>query len=489
MMRHVRTNLPDLIVVVASIAVAAWLWLPQLGASFWLDETGTAWLTQGDLGEVISRSHRYQGGALLFLVVEWVVRRIGGLNEVALRLPSVIGAAAAAFFVYALGRRLDDARTGLIAAALFVCLPSVAFAASDARPYALATMTLVGSGLALTRWVDTGNPRDGAIYAAALAGIVYLHYLFALAFAAHAVFLFINRASLRRLSLRELSVPLGVLALLLLPSVPTFMRVMGDRSDLSNPYLTTPKDVAIYLVPAKLAGTIAVAALVGAFATGVVVRPLFKRLGGAAFVASWIVVPALVLHQLSARTGTNVMVPRYFLMLTPAIPLLLAVFVRRLREDVAQVAVVVIVAFIAATSFKTTQHTAEDWRAAGALQRDLAGPETPVLLFSGFIEAKQIDWLKDPERASYLNAPAAMYPMDGELIPTPFGLDEAGIQYLSEVLQTRLLPADHFVLVTRGTDPFHGWLEPQTSAAGFQSRLAGVFGNEILVYNYQRTGG
>jgi mannosyltransferase len=475
------------VVVTAAAVTAARLWLPQLGSSFWLDETSTAWLIDGSLGETVGRSFRYQGGSTLFLIVEWLVDRVAGRGEIALRLPSVLGMAATAWFVYALGRRLYDRWAGLLAAGVLVCLPAIAFAASDARPYALALATSSGSALALVRWMGSRRLRDGALYAAAVAATVLLHYVFLLALAAQAVFVAYRLRAGYRIDARTVAPVAGLLALFLLPATPTFLRVLDDRGLLSNPYPSSPSDIFTFLVPPSLLYPLVVTFVGGAAVFGARLRRSGYVEGTIPFFVAWAALPVVALYEISNRTPTNVFVPRFTLMAAPAIALLAGMALRQLRHDAVQVAIVVMLCILAMRYFHTTAHANEDWRSAAAAERSAVDdPDTPVLVFSGFIEAGRSEWLTDPERADYLNAPAAMYPMEGRLIPTPFGLDEAGAAYMETVTREELLPADEFVLVTRGSDPFRAFLDARVAEAGFTAVLTGAFG-DVFVYEYGKS--
>jgi mannosyltransferase len=63
----------------------------------------------------------------------WVLVRIGGSGEFALRLPSAIAMAVAAAMVTLLGRRLVSSRAGLAAGLTFAFLPQVSWFAENAR--------------------------------------------------------------------------------------------------------------------------------------------------------------------------------------------------------------------------------------------------------------------------------------------------------------------------------------------------------------------
>lgn len=480
--------LPAVVVGAVALVVVVRLWLPQVSSSLWLDETGTVWLLQGSFLDSLGHALDFQGGSPLYYVLLWPVRAVFGTSEAVLRLPSLIGMGLAAFLLYRLGRKLFDAGTGLIAAAVFVALPSIAFAAADARPYALAMATTVGSSLALLRWLDSGRTRDGVVYAVTVAATIYLQYLFALALAAHGVILLFRLG--RRSTVRgpQLARVYGLAAVLLVPAVPILLRVASQRGLLSNPYPQTSRQVFSGLIPDTL-----VMVVVAGFALACLFWPPRVRSwnaddGGIPFVVAWFTIPFVVLVVLSQATTTDLMVTRYFLSVVPAIALLIAIVVRRIGNVWPQVLLVAVFGYYAMTRFFSATHTGEDWRAAAELQRSIVeDAETPVLLFAGFIEAKQASWLRDPEKGSYLNAPAAAYELEGSPVyPLPFGLDDDTAQYLEEVA-VELEDASQFVLVTRGADTHNVWFADRLGPAGFTAVEHGNFGGQIRVYEFTRS--
>ncbi len=481
-----RTQLYTILLIGLGVVVAGRLWLPQLSSSFWLDETGTAWMIQGDLGDALSHSFRFQGGHTLYVVILWLVKQVTGLSEVGLRIPSVLGMAGACYFVYRIGRRIYDHWVGLIAAVFLVCLPQIGFAATDARPYALAIMGLSAAALALMNWLESPNLRSAVLYALAVAATIHLHYIFILPLLAHlAYLLFRVRAGDRFELKRLLQAPLAML-LFLLPAIPVLVRVMRESKGFSNPFKFEAHDVLNFLLPFQLMQLLVVCVLIACVVSVIRLRPLPYRAGALPFLIAWIAIPVVVLYGVSAR-GTNVFVPRYFLMLTPAIALVIALGIRQLQHVGIQVAIIAILCVRAVALFPTTSHTAEDWRGAAAAERDVVtDPDTPVVFFSGFIEAEQASYRSDPEKASYLNAPAAMYPMEGKLIPTPFSIQGDNEAYMQQVVQDELLPSDGFVLVTRG-ETHKAWIDAMVSPAGFTAALMASFDGSVTVYRYSKT--
>jgi mannosyltransferase len=481
---------PDLPVRVAQVVAAAAAlalvlrtWLPPLSSSFWLDELGTVWLTRGSLAETLGRTGDYQGGAPLYYLLLWPVRQLAGVDEAALRSLSVVGMLATTGLVVLLGRRLFGLTTGVVAGVVFLALPMTAFAAVDARPYALALATSAGHALALLAWQDTGRRRFALLQAAAFAATVYLHYLYVPALVAHALFALHLRSAVPWR--RRLLLPYGAAAVLLLPGIPLFLRVLGDRGVLSNPYGQSAVQVVEQVLPAVVAGTLL---------AGVLVLALLPRRPAAdaattdavVFVLAWACVPLLALVAVTQWTSSDVLLPRYLSSVLPAVALLLAVAVTRLGPSWAHLLVAAALALtVLDQRGPVTTHTGEDWRAAAEAERLLVeSPDTPVLLFSGLIEADQPDWLEDPERASYLSAPAAGYPLDGRVLALPFSVNPRTEPYLQRIV-AEMGQQQRFVLLTRSTDPYNGYLLERLQPLGFSSRQVVDLG-QIRLYEFSR---
>jgi hypothetical protein len=249
----------------------------------------------------------------------------------------------------------------------------------------------------------------------------------------------------------------------------------------------TPAEVVGALVPPSMALVVVAA---GALAA-VVWRTIDDRLdlddGAIVLLLAWVAIPFVILVFVSTLGSTTVLVPRYFISVLPAVALIAGALVGRIRVAWAQVALVALAAAVAVVRFPLTEHTAEDWRAAAALERALVDDEdTPVLTFAGFIEARQLDWLEDPEKASYLTAPATAYGFDGDVIAVPFGVNEESEPYMEELVRARLDDAEEFILVTRGIDSIREWLDRRLGSQGVTSVERGNFGGEILVYSFGR---
>ena len=486
--KDASSTAPEAILFVTLVALILRGWINPIQSSFWLDETGTMWLTQGDFLSTIANSYRFQGGSPLFYVIEWPIRALFGTGEAVLRAPSVVGIGIAAFALARLGTRLIDRSAGLMIAVFFLILPEIRFAATDARPYALALGALSLSALFLCRWIDEGHRRDQILYAVCVAATIYLHYLVAFALLAHIPFFLVrNRRASRPVGIKGVATTVALLLALLIPLVPNILHVLGQRGALSNPFPRPAFDILLDLAPQQLVAlTVGSVSLALVFANSQI-RKRRDRWSGLVLASTWLVFPFGVVMTISAVGDTTLQINRYLLSTEPAIAILLGLIVALLPSQIGRwVCTTTAVIVFLIMSPPSVVHTSEDWRAAAAQVRSIADPSTPVLLFAGFIEAKQPGWLTDPITSSYLNAPAAAYEMDGTIFPAPWELTAETDAYLRDLLQNELTRSDKFILVTRSLDVTKGWLDANATPAGYSVTLSSDWTGEILMFVYER---
>ena len=165
------------------------LWVMPLSSSLWLDELGTWWVVKDGAGDTIHRALTFHGQSPLYYLIVWSARVVGGRSEVVLRLPSLIAAVVSAILLYRLALTLISREAARLTVLAFAATQIVAFEASEARPYAIATTVTIASTLALVRWLDDGRRWSRALVYALLAiTVVWMHYLFALVLVAHGVY-------------------------------------------------------------------------------------------------------------------------------------------------------------------------------------------------------------------------------------------------------------------------------------------------------------
>ena len=302
----------------------------QLGSpSLWRDEGYTLAVATRPPGTILAMlGHQDVVHGLYYLVMHVVVAALG-TSAVALRLPSLLAAAAAAGLTGSLGRHLwagmrqpAPAAVGTLAGLLLAGLPLTTWYAQDARPYALASICAIGASWLLVRGTAARGGWWWAGYAAVMALLGWLSLYALLLLPAHAISLLLSgrfredRVVARRWLIAAASACVVVAPLLLLGASqagtlawiqsPTMSTVYGLVFDFSGAKLLTP--------------VIAVLACLC----------LWRELGArrrtgwttAAIALPWLVLPPVVL--LAASLAYPTYVERYVVFCLPAMALLAA---------------------------------------------------------------------------------------------------------------------------------------------------------------------
>jgi mannosyltransferase len=503
-----RTHGAAYIALLGAVAAAcALLWLPALRSSLSIDEAGTFWVVKDGLAKAFGRSLEFQGQSPLYYVIDWVALKLFGHSEPALRIPSLLAAALTLVPVFRLAQRLFDRETALIAAGCFAATSSVAFAASDARPYAIALLLASVATLKLVRWLDSGSARQRVLYVAFAALTIYVHYLYAIVILAHVAYVAARRRTLEP-SVRQLLVTPALIAAACTPLVPQFLALWRRSSGLAwtgdpklRQLLLAVRAPALLLVlglafltakrvrngalqwllapvlgvalvasiggvrilrseAAKLAGgPRVVAAVVLVLATAALVSTA-KRYGrranplpevardrdGLVLALAWSLVPPLATFLVSLATPVEIFTPRYFFSATPGVVLLAAWAIRRAGPTLVRVAAVLVV-FATTATLMHVQHSPDDWQSAiKRVNAIVSSDDEPVLVSAGFVEANQVAWLNDPSKAAFTLSPLAFYSVRGRVVAMPFDPLHDAAPYVQRVIDGMRAP--EFVVIT-----------------------------------------
>lgn len=199
-----------LTVAVAVIALAVRLF--HLGsAGFWFDEIFTAQLTtfRTSLGAVVSHVASDDAHPPLHYVLSWLWAHLAGAYggaypqveaglEWRMRLSSVLtGVATAALLTWVAARRYG-ATAGSMAGLLAALHPMLVRQDQEFRMYPLLTLLTLVSGLLLDRALTRRTRSAWAWYAAALAALLYTHYLALFVVAAHLLLVLIRYREVNR---------------------------------------------------------------------------------------------------------------------------------------------------------------------------------------------------------------------------------------------------------------------------------------------------
>ena len=209
MPRVVRSS-RSAVVVAAMTVVALVLRLPGLRQSYFGDELFTYEVaTRSSLHAVLAGVHSdLEITPPLFFVVAWVFQKVGD-PFLWMRLPSLLAGVATVPLVYLLGLRTVGRRAAVVGAGLFTLSPMAIFYATEARAYALMTMLLVLSTLALLRAMETNQWHAWAVFGLLEAGALYTHYTAIFVLGTQAAWgLCTRRALLRQMALAHLGAAL-----------------------------------------------------------------------------------------------------------------------------------------------------------------------------------------------------------------------------------------------------------------------------------------
>jgi Dolichyl-phosphate-mannose-protein mannosyltransferase len=443
-------------IIAAGAIVVIQLWLGLIATSFWLDETGTWWIIKDGPGEAVRRSLSWSGQSPLYYLIAWSSSRLFGLNEVALRIPSVLAMSAAVYLVYRIAERLYDRTTAALAAFVFLCIGS--YFAIDARPYALAILCLTFSTWALLRWLDFNRPVDALLYVIAGAAVVYAHCVLAVGLAAGVVYAFVatRKQKRRPVWLGLMVAAIALLSLPLMSELKTFYAARSIHTVTSAPALD---ELLNSVIPASLAGLLILFVWLSLFIGAKIVRPRCS-LPAAVLIGTWALFPPVFFFLLAAGTDVRLFVDRYYSSALPGQALLLGGLLSSMQRSSLRKALIVAVA---ATAILTQgrsavgNHGKEDWRAAMAFIDKEAG-SAPVLLVSSFAEATDFASLRDPKLREILFAPEVLYGEPARSIRLPHVFTSRDIADLEKVAE-QLGSARRFYLLTDKPDQgYEFWL-------------------------------
>ena len=112
--------------------------LISLNQSLWIDEATTALVAKMSLPDIFSKFLPGDFHPPLYYLIMKFWTGIFGYSEISLRIPSIIFGLGTIYFVYLIGKKLFNKKTGLIASALLATSGLAVYYSQEARMYALA---------------------------------------------------------------------------------------------------------------------------------------------------------------------------------------------------------------------------------------------------------------------------------------------------------------------------------------------------------------
>ena len=343
--------------------------------SFWIDEAFNIVLVRDGWSTFIRTIGVREPSQAVYLVFLKPYLGVVGDGEIVTRLPSVLAGALAAALLVDLGRRLFDLRVGVLSGVLFAVDGKFVEWSQYARTYSLAVLASVITTMLFLRACRRPSRRTFVQYAVAGAISIYCHFYAGFVLVGHAAAFTLRRP---RPSIRRLVEAWIVIGVGLIPFAVYV--VAGTRSPVEwiPPLHAHEVWSAIWFAAGENAALL-VLAIVGAAA---VLRSAGSRFEGAVAVG-WAVAPIVCGSVVSVLKPA--LVPRFLIVVTPALALLAAYAATRLAKTRFQVvAVLLLVALSIPALVHTYTQNPEDWRAAAKTARAAVRDGSTVAVLPDF---------------------------------------------------------------------------------------------------------
>ncbi|MGW4479177.1 glycosyltransferase family 39 protein [Rhodococcus triatomae] len=355
--RVARSILPLGAGVLATLIALAGAWIP----SFWWDEAATiaaADRTVPELGELLGRIDAVHG-AYYALMHYWF--DLVGISELTARLPSAVAIGVGAAALVQLARILAGTRFAVVAGAVFMILPRVTWAATEARSYAMVAAAGAVTGLVLVVALRSTRRLWWLLYALLIALSTVLFLYSAVLVAAHAVTVAVTPAR-RRWWFLVAATGAGLLA-----APFAVLAISQSRQVRWVPPLDSTVTQTILVeqwFPDAVWFALCCLVLVVAGAVASVWRGDAVAGAVAAVAVPWILVPIAAILGYSAF-ASNIYIGRYLIFTTPAVALLVALAVVLLFRS--RVGVVVAVLALTAAALPAYLAQRQPWGKPGGM--------------------------------------------------------------------------------------------------------------------------
>lgn len=475
------------------VAAIVRLWVMPLPSSFWVDETGTAFVVRRGADDPTLAVAR-QVPASVYYILPSLMDRFFGLSETAYRIPSLAAMALALWFIGRLAVRLIHPQAAWFAAFACLLFRGFNYQAADARPYALGTCVLAASLWLLVRWLDEGRWFHGLGFAVLAALLWRIHLVFWPLYVVYGVY------AAARLARRDARVPAGAVATVFALIVVSLIPVMRQALSLikeAEAHVVVPRPSLIELVYGLKLGFVALSGL----AAAVLARGLRWGRGGIrlradgwALIGAWWLALPVMLFAFSWLTGHSIFVPRYLYLCLPGATLAATSAVAvslpaRLWKTAALAAGVAALGLLGRWDMLWPPHHGSDWRSASrAVSHLVGGRDIPVACPSPYIEAKPPAWNPNYPADGFLYSHLVVYPVQGEVYPLPFEPMPETEAAADELLRRKLEPASEFVVYgpAGGAGKWAEWFSERLSPGLWrQQRLGG--NGDVSIIVFQRT--
>lgn len=417
-----------------------------LSSSLWLDETITYWIASADISTIFQRVFQYQGQSpLYFIEIHLLIKQLGA-SEWVLRLPSILAAAGSCFFLFKITRQYLDREGAAIALLIFYNLDGVVKAAVNARPYSIALFLLLGTVYFFMLWLKNRRNDSLILTSLFLSSLFYHHYLYLSVGLILLVLLYTSERKLEKGDWVRLFIAVGLCALAFVPGIAHLAHIISVSETYKFPRLPEISSLLKALFPPFLTVSILFCMIFTRIFFKFGIKPNYNYKTVNLFLI-WFLFPPILYFAYSWYSGGSLFFWRFYLWYSPALAILAAMFIRSIDPKNARALVVsmlCIFTFLAPRDWRI-----ENWKELPkVLNQDFAA-DTPVLLYSGLVEADNLNWIMSKEKHPYLTSPFQFYSINREVIPIPSSLNSPELE---QFLETRLIPTlelrDEFILVS-----------------------------------------
>lgn len=338
--------------------------------SFWLDEATSiviARLSPPDFLRTVATS---EANSSLFYVV-LAFWRLFGEGELRLRLLSVLFGLATIPLLYLVGRRTVGRTAALGGCALLAVQPLVIPYMQEVRGYTLAMLLSTATVLAWLGATDTDKVRSWVVFTVIAAASLYAHFFCGLVVASLLILVVLGSAPLtRRMTFALAAVGLASLPLL-------FFVFLGDTGQVSWIPALAPERIGD-VIGALAGSSIALLVVLGCGIVLALVRPTREAKSGRMLLAAWLIVPIAAAILISV--WKPLLVPRYLIVVVPALALLAAAGLMRIRPRfLGALALALALALSLGPIASRSSDIGEDWRGAAGWVASVAHPGDRVV--------------------------------------------------------------------------------------------------------------
>ena len=464
-------QLTHLAVLLATLSI----WLIGVRAPLWVDETLAYWQISGGFWKIWTRSGQMPS-SFSFLYILWLAKTFLGSQEIALRLPSVLAMAGAAYFLFRTAQELFGRELAFISCIVFCLHAGIVFAATEARPYAFALFMTNCATFALIRWTATNGMRSAVWFGAAAAGILYFQYLFGAILPAFALYYLAVRGRSLRVDGAQIATMMFSFALVSLPQAKRFLQLFQSRHMhifAGDPHWSVLRQT---LVPCTLlltfCGTLVLAIVHRKlrfsgrdWSLAVLLCPLFGLL------------PMAILYGISAATPVHVFIPRYCLVAVPGAALTWGLLIGCIDSHPLRkfccVSFVVMILFQYLTVPLFRHQELSFKQAHEFVNTNVAKDKVPVVVCSAFVESNFEPLPTDLTSENALVSQFSYYPVHAPVILLPFSLNDEAKHVGALAIAAAMQRHERFLAVasSRSYDTLL-WLASYSKGAFKAHRLA-----------------